>query len=128
MRKVKNKKVIRRLADRSFRASRTRNLMAVHGHRPDRHVVYHACLRWASARWRTFSGQTMRQSGSDCHGVIKNLTKEQYDKLSKDPSIVESADCMLVADRVENEAFLKRHLESLVLPAVSLSALFYRHH
>ena len=29
MRKVKNKKVIRRLSDRSFRASRTRNLIAV---------------------------------------------------------------------------------------------------
>ncbi len=115
MRKVKNKKVIRRLSDRSFRASRTRNLMAVIAIALTA-MLFTTLFTLGIGTVENFQRQTMRQSGSDCHGVIKNITMEQYDKLSKDPSIVESANCILVAYGVENEAFLKRHLEAWYYP------------
>ena len=115
MRKVKNKKVIRRLADRSFRASRTRNIIAVLAIALTA-MLFTTLFTLGIGTVENFQRATMRQSGSDCHGVIKNLTKEQYEKLSKDPSIVESADCMLMADRVENEEFLKRHMEIWYYP------------
>ena len=115
MRKVKNKKVIRRLADRSFRASRTRNIIAVLAIALTA-MLFTTLFTLGIGTVENFQRATMRQSGSDCHGVIKNLTKEQYEKLSKDPSIVESADCMLMADRVENEEFLKWHMEIWYYP------------
>lgn len=115
MRKVKNKKVIRRLSDRSFRASRTRNLMAVIAIALTA-MLFTTLFTLGIGTVENFQRQTMRQSGSDCHGVIKNITMEQYDKLSKDPSIMESANCILVAYGVENEAFLKRHLEAWYYP------------
>lgn len=115
MRKVKNKKVIRRLSDRSFRASRTRNLIAVIAIALTA-MLFTTLFTLGIGTVENFQRQTMRQSGSDCHGVIKNITMEQYDKLSKDPSIVESANCILVAYGVENEAFLKRHLEAWYYP------------
>ena len=115
MRKVKNKKVIRRLSDRSFRASRTRNLIAVIAIALTA-MLFTTLFTLGIGTVENFQRQTMRQSGSDCHGVIKNITMEQYDKLSKDPSIVESANCILVAYSVENEAFLKRHLEAWYYP------------
>lgn len=115
MRKVKNKKVIRRLSDRSFRASRTRNLIAVIAIALTA-MLFTTLFTLGIGTVENFQRQTMRQSGSDCHGVIKNITMEQYDKLSKDPSIVESANCILVAYGVENEAFQKRHLEAWYYP------------
>lgn len=112
---MKNKKVIRRLSDRSFRASRTRNLIAVIAIALTA-MLFTTLFTLGIGTVENFQRQTMRQSGSDCHGVIKNITMEQYDKLSKDPSIVESANCILVAYGVENEAFLKRHLEAWYYP------------
>lgn len=115
MRKVKNKKVIRRLSDRSFRASRTRNGIAVIAIALTA-MLFTTLFTLGIGVMENFQNETMRQSGSDCHGVIKNITREQYDRLRQDPSIVEAADCILVADGVENEAFLKRHLEAWYYP------------
>ena len=115
MRKVKNKKVIRRLSDRSFRASRTRNGIAVIAIALTA-MLFTTLFTLGIGVMENFQNETMRQSGSDCHGVIKNITREQYDRLRQDPSIVEAADCILVADGVENEVFLKRHLEAWYYP------------
>lgn len=115
MRKVKNKKVIRRLSDRSFRVSRTRNIIAMLAIALTA-MLFTTLFTLGIGTVENFQRQTMRQSGSDCHGVIKNLTMEQYEKLSKDPSIVESANCMLMADSVENKEFLKRHMEIWYYP------------
>lgn len=115
MRKVKNKKVIRRLSDRSFRVSRTRNLIAVLAIALTA-MLFTTLFTLGIGTVENFQRETMRQSGSDCHGVIKNITMEQYEKLSKDPSIVESANCILVADSVENKEFLKRHMEVWYYP------------
>ena len=115
MRKVKNKKVIRRLSDRSFREARTRNIIAVIAIALTA-MLFTTLFTLGIGTMENFQRETMRQSGGDNHGVIKNITREQYEKLSQDPSIVEAADCILVADGVENEEFLKRHMEAWYYP------------
>lgn len=115
MRKVNNKKVIRRLSHRSFQAAKTRNLIAILAIMLTT-IMFTTLFTLGLGTMENVQRETMRQSGGDSHGVFKNLTREQYEKLSKDPSIVESADCMMVADTVENEEFLKRHLEAWYYP------------
>ncbi len=115
MRKVKNKKVIRNLSDKSFRANRTRNFIAVLAIALTA-MLFTTLFTIGIGTMENFQRQTMMQAGGDSHGVIKNVTKKQYDKLSKHKLIKESAPCMLVADGVENPEFLKRHVEMWYYP------------
>lgn len=115
MRNVNNKKAIRRLADKSFRAARTRNLIAVTAIALTA-MLFTTLFTIGIGAVENFQRATMRQSGGDSHGVIKNITPEQYEKLSKDPSIEETADCMLMAETVSNPEFLKRHAELWYIP------------
>ncbi len=115
MRNVNNKKAIRRLADKSFRAARTRNIIAVTAIALTA-MLFTALFTLGIGTVENFQQATMRQSGGDSHGVIKNLSPEQYEKLSRDPSIEETADCMLMAETVTNPEFLKRHAELWYIP------------
>lgn len=116
MGRVKNRKAIRRLSDRSFHASRTRNYIAVLAIALTA-LLFTALFTIGMGTVQNFQQQTMRQSGGDAHGVFKNLTREQYERLSQHPSIKESADCIVVADSVRNPEFLKRHMEPWYIPA-----------
>lgn len=115
MRKVKNKKVIRNLSDKSFRAARTRNSIAVLAIALTA-MLFTTLFTIGIGSVENFQRETMRQSGGDSHGTIKNLSREQYEKLSKDPSIKESADCMMLAENIQNPEFLKRHVEAWYYP------------
>ncbi len=63
-----------------------------------------------------FQLQTMRQSGGDSHGVIKDITMDEYEDLKDHPLIKESAPCEVLADNVANPEFLKRHVELWYVP------------
>ncbi len=63
-----------------------------------------------------FQLATMRQSGGDSHGVIKNVTMEEYEKLAAHPLVKESAACEVLSDGVLNPEFLKRHVELWYVP------------
>lgn len=115
MHKVKNKNVIRRLANKSFSNSWTRNRIAVLAIALTT-LLFTTLFTIGLGTIESFQYATMRQSGGDSHGVFKNLTREQYDKLKEHPSIRESAPCMIVADTVTNPEFLKRHVETWYYP------------
>ncbi|MCI8813798.1 MAG: ABC transporter permease, partial [Lachnospiraceae bacterium] len=115
MHKVKNKNVIRRLANKSFSNSWTRNRIAVLAIALTT-LLFTTLFTIGLGTIESFQYATMRQSGGDSHGVFKNLTREQYDKLKEHPSIRESAPCMTVADTVTNPEFLKRHVETWYYP------------
>lgn len=115
MRKVKNKKVIKNLSDKSFRANKSRNLIAVFAIALTT-MMFTTLFTIGIGTMENFERQTMMQAGGDAHGVIKNITKEQYEKLSEHELIKDSAPCMLVADWVENPEFLKRHVEMWYYP------------
>lgn len=84
MRKVKNRKVIGRLADRSFKASRTRNVIASLAIALTA-MLFTALFTIGLGTVENFQLATMRQSGGDSHGVIKNVTMEEYGKLADHP-------------------------------------------
>lgn len=115
MLKVNNRKVIRNLSRKSYAAARTRNIIATIAIMLTA-TLFTALFTIGSGFVETLQRQTMRQSGGDYHGTIKCLTREQYEKLRQDPLIKECADAMLVADRIENEEFLKRHVEAWYYP------------
>ncbi len=115
MRKVNNKKAIRRLSDRSFRASRTRNIIAVIAIALTA-MLFTTIFTIGLGAMETFQQATMRQAGGDSHGSIKNLTEKQYDDLKDHPLIRESAPNRNLADDVLNPEFLKRHVEFWYVP------------
>lgn len=115
MRKVKNQKVIRNLSDKSFRASRTRNTIAVLAIALTS-MLFTTLFTIGLGSVENFQQQTMRQSGGDSHGVIKDITMEEYEALKDHPLIKESAACEVLADNVANPEFLKRHVELWYVP------------
>lgn len=115
MRNVDNKKAVRRLADKSFRAARTRNVIAVIAIALTA-TLFTTLFTIGIGTVENFQRATMRQAGGDSHGVIKSISPEQYDVLSQDPLIVESAPCMMMAESVKNPEFLKRHMELWYMP------------
>ena len=115
MRNVNNKKAIHRLADKSFRAARTRNLIAIIAIALTA-MLFTTLFTIGIGTVENFQQATMRQSGGDSHGVIKSISPEQYEELSQDPSIKETADCMMMADKITNPEFLKRHMELWYMP------------
>ncbi len=123
MRKVDNKKVIHRLSDRSFRSGKTRNIIAIFAIALTG-MLFTALFTVGIGLADNIQKQTMRSAGGDWHGVFKNITREQYDTLKKDPSIKDCADNMLVAYEVKNPEFLKRHVEMWYYPEESYSHYF----
>ena len=115
MRKVKNQKVIRNLSDKIFRASRTRNTIAVLAIALTS-MLFTTLFTIGLGSVENFQQQTMRQSGGDSHGVIKDITMEEYEALKDHPLIKESAACEVLADNVANPEFLKRHVELWYVP------------
>lgn len=115
MRNVNNKKAIRRLADKSFRAARTRNVIAVIAIALTA-TLFTTLFTIGVGTVENFQRGTMRQAGGDSHGVIKCISPEQYEKLSQDPLIAESAPCMMMAENIKNPEFLKRHVELWYMP------------
>ncbi len=115
MRKVKNKKAIRNLADKSFRASRIRNVIAVIAIALTS-MLFTTLFTIGIGTMENFQQQTMRQSGGDSHGVIKDLTPQEYEDLKDHPLIEESAPCRILADGINNQEFLKRHVELWYMP------------
>lgn len=110
MRKVKNSNVIKRLSLKSFRANRTRNIVAaiaviLTG------ILFTAVFTIGLGIVESTQRSNMMQAGGDMHGSIKDLTDEQYEKLKTHPYIKESVCDMTVASGVENPEFLKRRLE-----------------
>ncbi len=115
MRKVKNKKSIRRLADKSFRSNRTRNIIAALAIAMTT-MLFTTLFTIGLGTIESFQQSTMRQAGGDSHGAIKHLSREQYEKLKDHPSIQESAPCIMAAEEIKNPEFLKRHLEAWYIP------------
>ena len=115
MRKVKNQKVIQKLAKKSFKANGMRNRIATLAIALTT-MLFTIIFTMGLGTAETLQQQPMRQAGGDSHGVLKNLTKKQYEKLRTHPSIKEEAPRILVADRINNPEFLKRHVEAFYYP------------
>ncbi|AEV70012.1 ABC transporter permease [Acetivibrio clariflavus] len=107
---VKNKKAIRNLADKSFRANRTRNLIAIIAIALTS-VLFTTLFTMGMGTVESLQRAAMRQSGGDGHAVLKYITDEQFNNVKDHPLIKEISYNQALCDGVENEAFLKRHTE-----------------
>ena len=109
MRKVKNQKAIRRVADQTRKAAKSRNLIAVL-------AIALTALLFTSVF--TIGGSivekqqeaTMRQVGGSAHGGLKYLTQEEYDILKKDKKLKEISYRIVVGEAV-NESLKKLRTE-----------------
>ena len=109
MRKVKNRKAIRRVADRTRKAAKSRNLIAVL-------AIALTALLFTSVF--TIGGSivekqqeaTMRQVGGSAHGRFKYLTQEEYDIVKKDKKLKEVSYRIVVGEAV-NESLKKLRTE-----------------
>lgn len=110
MRKVKNAGAVRRLSARSFRANRTRNLVAAVAIALTA-ILFTALFTVGIGMVQSIEESNMRSAGGDAHGTFKDLTQEEFDILKEHPLIQEYGKNALVAYSVENPEFLKRHVE-----------------
>ncbi len=101
---------MRRLSARSFRANRTRNLVAAVAIALTA-ILFTALFTVGIGMVQSIEESNMRSAGGDAHGTFKDLTQEEFDILKEHPLIQEYGKNALVAYSVENPEFLKRHVE-----------------
>ena len=105
MRKVRNNPAVKRLARKSFQASRTRNSIAAIAIGLTA-VLFTAVFTIGIGIVEDTQKSSMLQAGGDAHGAIKDLTQEQYEILAQHPSIRECGRDIVMAHAVENPEFL----------------------
>lgn len=110
MLKVKNNKCISRLADKSFRANKTRNIIAVIAIALTT-ILFTALFTIGSGAVESFQYNTMLQAGGMAHGAIKYAPPSIYEDVKSHPLVKETGFRMVTADSVDNPEFLKRHVE-----------------
>ncbi len=110
MYRVNNQRAVRWLADRSFRASRSRNIIAVLAIALTA-LLFTALFTVGSGLIENIQRQTMRQAGGDGMAVLKYVTDGQYEQVKDHPLIKEISYNRILSSSVDNEELLKRHGE-----------------
>ncbi len=110
MRKVKNKKAIRNVAQKSFKSNRVRNIIAILAIALTT-ILFTSLFTLGIGTIEAFQQATMRQAGGDGHAVLKYMTEEQFNDVKDHPLIEEIAYDRILCDDVENSCFLKRRAE-----------------
>lgn len=108
--KVNNKKAISNLADKSFRANKARNLIAIIAIALTA-VLFTTLFTLGIGTVESLQQASMRQAGGDGHAVLKYITDEEFNNVKDHSLIKEIAYNRILCDGVENEEFLKRHAE-----------------
>ncbi len=108
--KVQNGKAIRNLADKSFRANKTRNLIGIIAIALTA-VLFTTLFTLGIGTVESMQKATMRQAGGDGHGMLKHITDEEFSRVKDHKLIKEIAYNRMLCDDLENEEFLKRKAE-----------------
>ena len=110
MLKVSNRKCIRRLSDRSLKAAKTRNIIAVLAIALTT-VLFTSLFTIGASINYSFQQQNFRQAGGDMHATFKNLTEEQLLELQDDPLAKETGARLFVGMTGDEPPFNKSHVE-----------------
>lgn len=105
MNKVKNKKIIRKIADRTLQAKKSRNLIGILAIVLTS-VLFTAVFTIGGSLVKKQQEETMRQVGGSAHAGYKYLTKDEYEIVKKDKKLKVVSSRIVVGDAV-NEEFLK---------------------
>ncbi|MGW8959353.1 ABC transporter permease [Paenibacillus sp. NPDC055715] len=120
---VKNKKVIRNLADKSYKVNKTRNLIAIIAIALTS-LLFTTLYTMGLGTVDSMQRASMRQAGGDGHAVIKYINDEVFTKVKEHPLIKEMAYRRILCDGVLNKEFLKRHTEFWYYDDVALKLGF----
>lgn len=123
MLKVNSKKVIRRLSNRSFKASVSRNIIAVIAISLTA-ILFTALFTVGSGMIENIQRQTMRQAGGDGMLVFKYMTDEQFNDIKDHPLIDRISYNRIICDEVVSDALLKRHAEMYYMNDVGIELGF----
>lgn len=121
--KVTNSKAIERLSNKSFKASKTRNLIAILAIALTT-LLFTSIFTVGLGMKESIELQTIRQSGGDGHIAFKYLSEEQFQKISTHDLIKEASYNQLVADKVTNPEFLKRTVEMYYMDEIGMRFTF----
>lgn len=105
MNKVKNKKIVRKIADRTLQAKKSRNLIGILAIVLTS-VLFTAVFTIGGSLVKKQQEETMRQVGGSAHAGYKYLTKDEYELVKKDKKLKAVSSRIVVGDAV-NEEFLK---------------------
>ncbi len=121
--KVKNKRAVRKLADKSFQTNKSRNVIAVIAIALTA-VLFTTLFTMGSGAVESLQQASMRQAGGDGHAVLKYITDEEFETVKDHPLVKEIAYDRILADEVKNPEFLKRRTEFWYLDDVGLKLAF----
>lgn len=117
--KVGNRKIINCLSLKSLKVSRTRNIIAIIAVALTS-ILFTTIFTIGFGTLETFQHQSIRQSGGDGHAVLKYISDEQYNNIKDHPLISEISYNLIIADSVDNLAFLKRRVEMYYMDDTAL--------
>lgn len=101
MKKVNNKRVIRRIADQTRKAGKKRNLIAVLAIALTS-LLFTAVFTVGGSLLEKSQEETMRQVGASAHGSYKYLTQEEYDIVKRDSKLIGVSYRIIVGDLVND--------------------------
>lgn len=107
--RVRNQNVIGRLSQKTLKANRFRNTIAIFAITLTT-LLFSALFTIAGTMIHTSEQQTFRQAGGDMHGTFKDVTLEQKEILKKDPMIAESGERLMLG-MASGDTFRKVHAE-----------------
>lgn len=110
MMNVQNRKCIRRLGNKSMKASRNRNLIAIIAIAMTT-LLFTSLFTIAMTINDSIQMQTFRQVGGIDHGGIKDVTVEQMEEFRADPLVVSSNARLFVGMTGSEVPFNKSHVE-----------------
>ena len=102
MNKIKNQGVINRIADRTRKAGKSRNIIAVLAIALTT-VLFTSLFTVGGSIIAKQQESTMRQVGGSSHAGFKYLTKKEYDIVKKDKKLKEVSYRIVVAEAVNKE-------------------------
>lgn len=123
MLKVNNKKAVRRLSNRSFKANGSRNIIVVIAIALTA-ILFTTLFTVGSGIIENFQNQTMRQSGGDGMLLFKHITDEQYENIKDHKLIDKISYNKIISDEVINDRLLKRHAEIYYMNDVGIELGF----
>ena len=104
-----NYEVVRRLSGRSFQKNKMRNIFALIAIIITA-MMFTTLLSLGAGVLQITQEQTMRQVGTRAHAGLKNVTMEQYEKISSHPSVKDHSYNILLG-MATNQALVKRQTE-----------------
>ena len=121
--KVENSKAVRNLANKSFRANKTRNLIAIIAISLTA-LLFTTLFTMGIGTVESLQNATMRQAGGDGHAVLKYINDQQFQNVKDHPLIKEIAYARILCDDVTNPEFLKRRAEFCYYDDIALKLGF----